>query len=162
MQTRGQLRDPGWAGVLMGVTQSQGGGPKQNRQLERNRRRGMGWIGWRVCMWDECVLWVCVCMGHRCAWGVFACVCLSVCVLCMSAPLSTHAEVLGGNCRGSQSPQGPTGPPVRCNLHCPPAPVTEEGVCPSPVPSRPPFSPPPAVIDGTTVLISNHFLQFAK
>lgn len=75
----------------MGVTQRQGGGPKQNRQLERNQRRGMGWIGWRVCMRDECVpVGLCVHGSQVRMVGVCLCLSVRVCAVHVCTTVYTH------------------------------------------------------------------------
>lgn len=99
-------------------------------------------------------------MGECAPVSVYLGVCVAVCVMCVlsrAAPLS--ADVLGGAHRGLTP--GHPGPPVQCSLHCPRYPPLLRRVLHPPT-HRPPLSPSPAVIDINAVLISNHFVQFAK
>lgn len=130
----------------------------------------MGWIGWPVCTWDECVP-VCLCVPG----GMFvcvsqvcmACICVSVCVrhACLHPrpPTPTFQVEPAGFTKAQHPAAAPSG--ATCPAPLPPHPLPVRRA-PAPAPSspsrRPPFSPPPAVIEGTATLVSNHFLQFAN
>lgn len=105
--------------------------------------------------------------------GVFVCVCvfvclyvyggyLCVCALCISAHLSARTEVLGGALEGSLRPWAQLGAPVQCSLPCPCCPpLPRRGLFPSPSPC-PEYLSTVSCNPCNPVLISNHFLQFAK